>query len=675
MIYYDNRSWVGLVFRYKGTVWPKALFPTVIIMVCCLTVWTSQELGDIMPGCAGKTIFGSTMSYLLVFRANTASERYWQGRTYLQQIFAGLRDLVMSLCIDIKGGAAADHWRETHKFDPDLEDIDDIRASLARVNIVRLALAFAVSLRLHTRICYSGYMRAVIDGETKRMVDVDRLRLRGLLTRTEFEEMNDLVPIYNEPHVTKGAALLTEEAIEDILEQPLDAEYEVDTTPDMRQPSAVLMKIRLEIMKHTNEPYGIKDRFAKDVMQFCNALGILFEYITMVITTPIPFPYVHLCKFLLLCFLISMPMSVNDTNGFFTDVILSGGVALSLLGIDALASELADPFGEEMNCLDVNGLITELEDECMKLLELCGDTRAIKAFLSYKVPCEPHPTDPRLEYVCLRSQVAFDGAPGSKCEQGRQWGISAASGTVRKSDWKPGQIQGFQSPPNTPLLPPVEAKKAKDKSEKPQRPSFSADVPSPVPKRSPLLDVGDAANSQSMGDGFMPMEEMGTSETLVFADQEENLNPDCVGLSEGEDEEDAGGSGGAGGGSSSEGSGALKPMGQELRNSASPQADGERRHISRERVASGSAKVRLVEGEASSSMQFRPMEGAGSQSARGFRPMEEMDTQTMNFEEAEATNYDDIEDVIGLSDDEGEDILDFISETQEDEGGEEDEHK
>merc|ERR1719215_1194500 len=108
----------------------------------------------------------------------------------------------------------------------------------------------------------------------------------------------------------------------------------------------------------------------------------------MVISTPIPFPYVHLCKALLLFFLITLPVVMNPKQGIFACVVLPSCVSMSLLGIDAIASELENPFGDDDNDLDFNGAITQFESECLKLLEIAGDTKATQSFAKYQFPEE-----------------------------------------------------------------------------------------------------------------------------------------------------------------------------------------------------------------------------------------------------------------------------------------------
>jgi len=296
--------------------------------------------------------------------------------------------------------------------------------------------------------------------------------------------------------------VLTPDLIEETLAPPeFEENYKIDNTPDVRQPVAILIKMRQEVLRHVNEAWGFKERFAKTPLHICNEAGSLYDMITMIITTPIPFPYVHLCKFLLLVFLFSVPLIIDAEEGFFANVVVPSCVAMSLLGIDAIATEIENPFGDDANDLDVTGAIAALEAECILFLELCGDKRAVDAFMFYEIPEALQDGDERSphQFVCLRSQVRLDATQKSLLEED----AALAAGSNKKT--RAGRRASFDIPD-------------------------SVDDNTASGVRSPLLG---ASAASSMG-GFVPMKEFGT-ETLVLeetADQDLGPTTDVVGLSD-----------------------------------------------------------------------------------------------------------------------------------------------
>merc|ERR1719401_3090288 len=122
-----------------------------------------------------------------------------------------------------------------------------------------------------------------------------------------------------------------------------------------------------------NEPWGFKERYGKQLLQTCHECSTVFEMITMLVSCPIPFPYVHLCKLLLVCFLVVTPLVIEWERGIFANVFLPTAVAMSLLGIDSIAGELENPFGDDANDLDMTRAIGNLEADCLQMLKLSGD--------------------------------------------------------------------------------------------------------------------------------------------------------------------------------------------------------------------------------------------------------------------------------------------------------------
>lgn len=662
MIHYDNTSWIGLVFRFSGTVWERIWHIVLLIVAICGVFYAYEVVEGHGFGSTGHTILGSTMSFLLVFRASAASDRYWQGKTLVSQTFSGLRQMIMMMCVSMKGGKACEAWRDRRASCED--DANDIKASMARVNCVRLVLAYAVALKLHMRIAHDGYVRGVIDAHQKRMVDIDRIRLRGLLTRQEFELVNSMIPIFNDGGVAQGAKQLTPAMIEEVLERPQSSFYEVDIVPDMRQPLAILMLLRLEIVKHMNELYGLRDRYAKDMMGICDTMSSLFENITTQITTPIPFPYAHLCRLMLVCYLASTPLVLNPKQGWFGCVCMPGFVALSLLGIDAIAVELAEPFGDDKNDLDITSSIMALEDECAKFLDLCGDTRSLEAFRSYEILEGMELDDPRTpcEFFCLCSQVVSprgrQGTGGSDLEDVGREDSEDAIVVLR-----PKMTTFLRAARARPAPRPASTSAARAAPRPPEHEEFEEDDP-----REPLLSANrDEANASSrfrpMGSNlgsssqaiFRPLDEIPSgAETIQFEEAQDvadRRGPDCIGLSDDEAEEDpsrdVGVSLAAGSMDSIRASGAFQPMSGELRGSASPRSSAR----SRERRLAKKG-LRSKEGSMVGSARSRGRAADGGEEP--FMPMEEMGTQTMHFSDIDLGGLDG-PDVVGLSDDEEDD--------------------
>ena len=84
-------------------------------------------------------------------------------------------------------------------------------------------------------------------------------------------------------------------------------------------------------------------------------------------TTPIPFPYVQLAKAFTFLFLFTLPFALVEELGWLTMVAVFI-LALGYLGLDAIATEMEQPFGTDLNDLPVQECVEKIEKGVRTLL-------------------------------------------------------------------------------------------------------------------------------------------------------------------------------------------------------------------------------------------------------------------------------------------------------------------
>merc|ERR1712178_76897 len=99
------------------------------------------------------------------------------------------------------------------------------------------------------------------------------------------------------------------------------------------------------------------------------------------VSTPLPFPYFQLCKTLLLFYFMCFPFFVKFELGPYSNVGEFCCLALALLGVDAIATELENPFGDDANDLDISVKISSLEHEILFFLKVCNDQACENNFM------------------------------------------------------------------------------------------------------------------------------------------------------------------------------------------------------------------------------------------------------------------------------------------------------
>lgn len=99
MIAYDPNNWFRLTFALRGTVTPR-----ITVRVLLLAAWSTllvaifavQDLA-LQVGTVAHSIAGVALGLLLVFRTNTAYDRYWEGRKQFGQLVITARNLATRL--------------------------------------------------------------------------------------------------------------------------------------------------------------------------------------------------------------------------------------------------------------------------------------------------------------------------------------------------------------------------------------------------------------------------------------------------------------------------------------------------------------------------------------------------------------------------------------------------
>ena len=86
-----------------------------------------------------------------------------------------------------------------------------------------------------------------------------------------------------------------------------------------------------------------------------------------IVTTPLPFAYSVLLHRTVYCFCLILPFSLASSLGLWTPVLV-GLIAYLFLGLDALSSELEEPFGLQENDLPLDSIVRLIEREMLSSL-------------------------------------------------------------------------------------------------------------------------------------------------------------------------------------------------------------------------------------------------------------------------------------------------------------------
>ena len=130
-----HKSWFGVAFQVRGSVIPT-VFPFVLVYaVWGILVSLFHEFGlpllPVFSSLIPNVIFNLILGLLLVFRTNTAYERFWEGRIVWGTVVISIRNLARHIQVGVTAPEVIDQEK--------------------KAAVLRLLGAFAIATKLHLR--------------------------------------------------------------------------------------------------------------------------------------------------------------------------------------------------------------------------------------------------------------------------------------------------------------------------------------------------------------------------------------------------------------------------------------------------------------------------------------------------------------------------------------------
>lgn len=131
-------------------------------------------------------------------------------------------------------------------------------------------------------------------------------------------------------------------------------------------PQYTLSLIQWELMQALKDA-EISDIIYTQMNQHVAELSIVQTGCDRIATTPLPFAYSVLLNRTVYFFCLVLPFSLGSTLGLATPLLV-GILAYTFLGLDALSSELEEPFGRQSNDLPLDAMVRIIEIELLGTL-------------------------------------------------------------------------------------------------------------------------------------------------------------------------------------------------------------------------------------------------------------------------------------------------------------------
>ena len=318
-------AFVTEMFRVQKTILTKvALQVTLAAVVGFIALVAMQNLCDYesvvsSDDCwvtfenTGHVVVGIVLGFLLVFRTDLAYQRYYSGKEALGQVYCALRNINV---------AATAFMRVPKKDEIGYRNIgtDAVNAlSKDRVEILRLTNLMYCFIRQMIREQRHGYSDTgpVNDRELLRNDRAGKPKLITVFRDAEEEEYYSKIDHNNRPNVV--ASHIT------------------------------------HIVEHHRRLGNISERACLDIFHECEAALFALKECERIVTTPIPYQYLHMMNFILFFYVYTVPFVFSVGFKEFTP-IAAALIALSFYGVNAIGSSMEDPFNWDPPCHDLTNI-------------------------------------------------------------------------------------------------------------------------------------------------------------------------------------------------------------------------------------------------------------------------------------------------------------------------------
>lgn len=287
----EKSSWIRLALQWRGSIAPQ-VFPGIFLcgglgffvsLLDYLGLSVSWQGFDVV---ITNVSYNLVLGLLLVFRTNTAYERFWEGRKAWATLTANIRNLGYLIWVAIAEAEPTDREK--------------------KVSTLRLLVAFAIATKLQLR------QQPVND------------ELEALMTPDQFLKLKSV----------KSTPLQLAVWIGDYVQQQYKRNL---VNPNQLTATNLLVNGLLEALTTCER----------------------------ILSTPIPLAYAIYLKRLLLIYCISLPFQVVNNLHWWTSPIVAI-LSFVLLGIEAIGTEIENPFGDDANDLP-------LEEICRTILNNIED--------------------------------------------------------------------------------------------------------------------------------------------------------------------------------------------------------------------------------------------------------------------------------------------------------------
>lgn len=380
LVTYVNTDLFRLIFRLEGSIFDniayKVLASVIISFIAAflhgssLNWFNENKLGGIPPvHSIAFTVTGSSIAFLLVFRSVISYNRFWEGRGHLGAMMENCRDFARqaAFCVRLDDGPA---------------DVDrDVAKELAKQTVAGQAPQFgeyvdATGVREYMQVMH-GFRRLQM---CRQLVMLWRLTVQHVRDKHDEKFVAELWYNHGQMMECINARKSHKEGkhvdfrIVDAIGNPMPGK--TLATPHVaellkgkkRRPLVIIAMLSW----YLKQEYKLKNMTYMEYLSMNGDLtGMIgaFNGVDKVHNVPIPFPYAQMISLLMSLYCFGAPFMFVSYFGYFT-FIPGAFLTCAFFGINEVAIEIEDPFGEDENDLPLDTMGDALAADCEMNLEV-----------------------------------------------------------------------------------------------------------------------------------------------------------------------------------------------------------------------------------------------------------------------------------------------------------------
>lgn len=422
-----SRASRHIILYWWGGVNRHLLKPSLFYALWLLIFWQYTLLNNVFVETTGESlrVIASFVVFLLVFRLNQCTARMNEGKINVSRLFSILEESITVSCTYMYGAGEVGFHHDESEHNPETLRLHADMSAIAKVNIIRLTIAYAVSLVIHIRL-YGAVCNSMgeLDDETLAEVTLYYMRLQGLLYAEELAVVDHAISVTCEsaarqpessPRMRtcpRPSAVLGRvesrccsslgwllcggrddgrpiyrsctsrlRAVSEVGPHagPLFGDPQLSThAGDVigSLPQAVMLMVFDALMQPVCQPWGLPERLLVGLCGRCNDCNLLQDRLNVLISMPIPLAYLQHCHMLLFIFIIFFPIFIDPTDGIFSNVLMPLAVFWSVIGFSVLADKMENPLGKDDIDINVEEFVHSLEVHAGCVFESTHSDRA-----------------------------------------------------------------------------------------------------------------------------------------------------------------------------------------------------------------------------------------------------------------------------------------------------------